>query len=89
MDLSKAKVGTGLLVSNAEGLGTISQDALENAFGSLNRLMAQGPETKLHRGVYEVGQDSKVYLYTLISGMGRPLARLQEMQSKSESISTN
>jgi len=82
MDLSKANVGAGLLVSNGEGLGSVSQESLENAFGSLNRLMAQGPETKLHRGVYEAGADAKVYLYTILAGMGRPLTRLQEMQSK-------
>lgn len=81
MDLSKATAGAALLVSNAEGLGNVSQESLENAFGSLNRLMHQGPETVLHRGVYESGS-SAVYLYTLIAGLGRPMLRLQEMQAK-------
>ena len=81
MDLSKAKVGAGLLVSNGEGLSTVSQEALEGAFGSLNRLMAQGPETKLHRGVYQV-DGSGIFLFTILSGMGRPEARIKEMAAK-------
>lgn len=82
MDLSKAKVGAGLLVSNGDGLATVSQEALEGAFGSLNRLMAQGPQTKLHRGVYEVSELSGVYLFTILSGLGRPDARLREISMK-------
>jgi cell division GTPase FtsZ len=85
LDLSKAKVGAGLLVSNGEGLASVTQEALEGAFGSLNRLMAQGPETKLHRGVYEAGSQSTIYLFTILSGLGRPTARLQEMAAKSGS----
>lgn len=85
MDLSKAKRGAALLVSNEEGLGTVSQDALENAFGSLNRLMAQSPETVLHRGVFSAGPDTKIFLYSALSGMGRPVARLKEIEAKSGS----
>lgn len=80
MDLSKATHGAGILCGSDEELTSVSQESLEAAFGSLNRLMAQGPETKLHRGVYSAGRG--LYVYTVLSGLGRPLARLAEMQAK-------
>jgi cell division GTPase FtsZ len=84
MDISKATAGLALLVSDQAGLKTVSQEALEAAFGSLNRLMAQSGETVLHRGVYEAGGPS-VHLYTMISNMGRPVLRLREMETKAGS----
>lgn len=82
LDLSTASKGAALLVSGSEGLSSIPQEALENAFASLNRLMKQGSGTVLHRGVYEVGS-SAVYLYTIIGGMSRPMSRLKELHMKS------
>jgi cell division protein FtsZ len=86
MDLSRAKVGAGLLVANGEGLSSITQEALEMAFGSLNRLMAQSEETKLHRGVYQEENSKAIYLYTILGGMGRPMSRLQEMNLKAGGV---
>lgn len=82
LDLSTASKGAALLVSSSEGLSSVSQEALENAFASLNRLMKQGPETVLHRGVYEINAQS-MYLYTIIGGMTRPESRLKELHMKS------
>lgn len=81
MDLGKATAGAGILVANAANLAKVSQEAMENAFGSLNRLMHQGVETKLHRGIYESSSDG-IFMYTIIGGLGRPVERLAEMQAK-------
>lgn len=82
MDLSKATHGAAILCGSHEDLSSVSQESLEAAFGSLNRLMAQGPETKLHRGVYSLESSKSLYVYTVLSGLGRPMARLSEMQAK-------
>lgn len=81
LDLSKANCGTAILAGSQENLGGVSQEALEAAFGSLNRLMKQSGETKLHRGIYSV-ENLPVYMFTMLAGLGRPLARLQEIQQK-------
>lgn len=81
LDLSKASAGMAILIADKENLERIPQEALEGAFGSLNRLMKQGSDTKLHRGVVE-NTNPGVYLYTLVSGLGRPVARLQEIANK-------
>lgn len=81
MDIGKATHGAAILLANEENLEKISQESLEMAFGSLNRLMNQGSETKLHRGVYK-GKGDGVFLYTIIAGLGRPEGRIQEMRAK-------
>jgi len=80
-DISKAKTGAGIVVSNAEGLGSISTEVLEESFRSLNDLMHKGPETKLHRGIYEAG-GSAIHLYTIIGNMGRPDKRIAELKAR-------
>lgn len=81
LDISKATAGMAVLIADKTSLEKIPQEALEGAFGSLNRLMKQGPDTKLHRGVVEHTTNA-VYLYTLLAGLGRPVARLQEIANK-------
>lgn len=81
LDISKATHGAGILLANEQNLAKIEQESLEMAFGSLNRLMHQGPETKLHRGVYK-GNGDGIYLYTMLSNLGRPEMRIQEMKAK-------
>lgn len=81
LDISRATVGGGILVSNADGLGSITTESLEEAFRTLNSLMHKGPETKLHRGIYEAGA-AGIHLYTILSGLGRPAERLAEMKAK-------
>lgn len=81
MDLSKATHGAAILVGDEAALGTVPQESLEAAFASLNRLMHQGPETKLHRGVYAI-PGSGLYVYTILAGLGRPESRLREMEAK-------
>lgn len=81
LDISRATHGAAILLADAESLNTISQEALENAFGSLNRLMHQGPETKLHRGVYASAKPG-IYLYSILGNLGRPAQRLAEMKAK-------
>lgn len=80
LDISKAHRGAAILVAPAEGLASVSQEAMENAFASLNRMMSQDAGTTLHRGVYEGG--SGIYIYGIFSGLGRPLQRISEMESK-------
>ncbi len=79
MDLSKATTGAGILAGG--GLEAVSQEALEAAFASLNRLMSQSGETKLHRGVYNLGSGA-LYVYTMLAGLGRPEQRLKEIAAK-------
>lgn len=81
LDLSKAKVGAAILVGSSDALSSVSQEALEAAFGSLNRMMDQGGETKLHRGLYEL-DGSPLFVFTLLSGLGAPELRMQEMANK-------
>ena len=80
VDFSQATHGAAILLGDKESLSKISQDALEDAFGTLNRMMKQGPETKLHRGVYEGGKGC--YVFTIMSGLGRPTKRLAEIEAK-------
>jgi cell division GTPase FtsZ len=82
LDISQATAGAAILLADEETLGKISQDSLEQAFGSLNRLMKQSNETKLHRGVYKT-KSVGAFLYTLIAGLGKPTARLNELAAKS------
>lgn len=81
LDISKATCGAGILAGGNDELANISQEAFEAAFGSLNRLMHQGPETKLHRGVYVLSAGS-VYCYTILGGLGAPADRIAEMKKK-------
>jgi len=80
VDFSQATHGAAILLGDKESLSKISQDALEDAFGTLNRMMKQGKGTKLHRGVYEGGKDC--YVFTIMSGLGRPTKRLAEIEAK-------
>lgn len=81
LDISKATAGAAILAASAENLASVSQESLEMAFASLNRMMAQSSETKLHRGVYET-EGNGIYLYTIIGNLGRPTARLDEIRTK-------
>lgn len=81
LELSQATTGAGILIADRASLDKIPQEALEGAFGSLNRLMKQSPETKLHRGVYATANPG-IHLYTLIGGLGRPVERMKEMEAK-------
>lgn len=82
LDITKASNGAGVLLADEMELAKVSQDMLESAFGTLNRMMKQGPETKLHRGVI-AARGQSVALYTLIAGFGAPTQKIQEMKSKS------
>lgn len=80
VDFSQATHGAAILFGDKDSLSRISQDALEEAFGTLNRMMKQGKGTKLHRGVYEGGKGC--YVFTIMSGLGRPTKRLSEIEAK-------
>lgn len=71
MDVSKSTAGAGILVSNHDGLSSISSEWMEEAFRALNSIVSKSKDTKIHRGVYEA-KSNGVHLYTLLSGLGRP-----------------
>jgi hypothetical protein len=67
LKVSDATSGAGVLIADESELSKVSQDMLESAFGSMNRMMKQSPDTKLHRGVI-MSKGQPVTLYTLIAG---------------------
>jgi cell division GTPase FtsZ len=68
-------VGSKDIMENTPGL----MDSLSYGFDTLSSLC---PDAVLHRGIYEDNKDS-LRLYTIVSGLGLPLKRLQQL-SKGE-----
>lgn len=78
-DLSTADKAAAIVVAHDDVLSDIPMENIDYAFNSLGRLLGNDGIT-LHNGIYE-GRGDGMRVFTLISGLQPPQARLSELKA--------
>ena len=77
LDLSSGSVAGCVLVANKDVLRSVKQDALDDGFSMLGRMLSSG--SAVHRGIY-AGNNPRPVVYTMIGGLAAPVERLRVLQ---------
>jgi cell division GTPase FtsZ len=85
-DLTKADMAGAIIVAHDDVLAELPMEHLDSAFHSLGRIIGNEGIT-LHNGVYE-SANSGMKVFTMISGLEPPAARLQELKQLSANVDT-
>jgi cell division GTPase FtsZ len=80
-DLSKANMAGAIVVAHDSILEEIPMENIDYAFNSLGRVLGNEGIT-LHNGIYE-GRQEGMRVFTIISGLGPPSERLEELEALS------
>jgi len=80
-DLSKADMAGAIVVAHDDVLGSIPMENIDYAFHSLGRALGNEGIT-LHSGIYE-GRQAGMRVFTIVSGLRPPQARLKELEQLS------
>lgn len=81
-DLSKANMAGAIVVAHDDVLEEIPMEHIDYAFNSLGRVLGNDGIT-LHSGIYE-GKKPGMQVFTIVSGLEPPAARMQELEDKSK-----
>lgn len=81
VDLRQGRLGCCLFVASEEVLGALSLDYFEAGFTQLDRTIGGNQKSVIHRGVY-LGSAPGMQVYTMISGLKPPMARLSQLAKK-------
>lgn len=77
LDLTTGTVAGCVMVANKDILGQITQDALDDGFSMLGRMLKHG--SAVHRGIYAGNSPSPV-VYTMIGGLAAPIERMRVLK---------
>jgi len=78
-DLSQANMAGAIVVAHDSVLDEIPMENIDYAFASLGRALGNEGIT-LHNGIYE-GRQEGMRVFTIISGLGPPSERLEELEA--------
>lgn len=81
-DLSTADMAGAIVVAHDDILEQIPMENIDYAFSSLGRALGNEGIT-LHNGIYE-GRSPGMHVFTIVSGLDAPKARLEELENKAK-----
>jgi cell division GTPase FtsZ len=82
-DLSQARSVGVIITGNKKTLSTVQASTLEYGFAMVGKLTSDS--AKIFKGIYEVDTDNDTLkIYTFISGLGLPQARIEELRLEAE-----
>lgn len=78
VDISTGSVAGVVIIGGVNVLSGIPQLHLDHAFNQMNRMLKVG--STVHRGIYRGSKDNLV-VYTSAGGLGKPIAKLNELRA--------
>jgi len=81
VDLSTGNSAGVIMIGGKEVLDDVPQENFDRAFDQLTRIL--GPRSVVHRGIYS-GDKPSLTVYTLIGGLGDPVAKINELKKLGE-----